>query len=68
MIEWRGGIASASIGMITSLVASDEAYATVEGRRQLGEFWLEDNRFLFADISAGDKQVSGSIRQRTHPF
>ncbi|KAG0694215.1 hypothetical protein DFH29DRAFT_1006538 [Suillus ampliporus] len=56
MTEWRGGIASASIGMITSLVASDEAYATEDGCRQLGEFWLQDNCFLFANILADDKQ------------
>ncbi|KAG2135988.1 hypothetical protein DEU56DRAFT_913078 [Suillus clintonianus] len=56
MTEWRGGITSATILMITSLVSSDKAYATEDGRRQLGEFWLQDNRFLFANISADNKQ------------
>ncbi|KAG0697350.1 hypothetical protein DFH29DRAFT_1003819 [Suillus ampliporus] len=56
MTEWRGGITSATILMITSLVSSDKAYATEDGRRQLGEFWLQDNHFLFANISADDKQ------------
>ncbi|KAG1718174.1 uncharacterized protein EDB91DRAFT_1247683 [Suillus paluster] len=35
-----GGITSASIRMITSLVTSDKAYATEDECRQLGEFWL----------------------------
>ncbi|KIK34769.1 hypothetical protein CY34DRAFT_17484 [Suillus luteus UH-Slu-Lm8-n1] len=56
MTKWWGGIASVSIGMITSLVASDKAYSTEDGCSQLGKFWLEDNCFLFANISADDKQ------------
>ncbi|KAH7918156.1 hypothetical protein BV22DRAFT_915949 [Leucogyrophana mollusca] len=55
LIEWRSGLASVSLSMVTSLVASDPKFQAPEGLRELGKFWLTDKRYLFKDISAKDK-------------
>ncbi|KIJ13943.1 hypothetical protein PAXINDRAFT_13267 [Paxillus involutus ATCC 200175] len=49
--EWRGGFASASISMIHSLINSDERFSSPQGQRDLTNFWLEGNQFLFADVA-----------------
>jgi len=55
--EWRGGFGSAAVMMITSLMAADPLYETENSRTDFAEFWLADNRFLFADIDSDNKKV-----------
>ena len=43
--------------MITSLMAADPLYETENSRTDFAEFWLADNRFLFADIDSDNKKV-----------
>ncbi|KAH7904763.1 hypothetical protein BJ138DRAFT_994608, partial [Hygrophoropsis aurantiaca] len=55
-IKWCSGITSASISMITSLVASNPQYHTANRLCEFAKFWLKDKHFLFKDVSAEDKR------------
>lgn len=44
--------------MFTSLMAADPLlYNTAASCADFASFWLEGNRFLFADVKADDKKV-----------
>lgn len=55
--EWRGGFASAAVMMFTTFVAADPLYDNEDSRADFADFWLEDNRWLFANVESDDKKV-----------
>ncbi|KAG2105105.1 uncharacterized protein F5147DRAFT_775425 [Suillus discolor] len=63
--EWRGGFGSAAVMIITSLMASDSTYETDQEHIDFAKFWLEDNRFLFSDISSDDPEAWTGMWQST---
>ncbi|KAG1871739.1 hypothetical protein DFJ58DRAFT_722473 [Suillus subalutaceus] len=55
--EWHRGFGSAAVMIITSLMASDTMYKTDQEHTKFAKFWLEDNHFLFSDVSSDDPEV-----------
>ncbi|KAG2125894.1 hypothetical protein BD769DRAFT_1668717 [Suillus cothurnatus] len=63
--EWHGGFGSAAVMIITSLMASDSTYETDQEHVDFAKFWLEDNHFLFSDISSEDPEAWTGMWQST---
>ncbi|KAG2041500.1 hypothetical protein BDR03DRAFT_979454 [Suillus americanus] len=63
--EWCRGFGSAAIMIITSLMASDTAYETDQEHIEFAKFWLEDNCFLFSDVSSDDPEAWTGMWQST---
>ncbi|KAG2090576.1 hypothetical protein BD769DRAFT_1395791 [Suillus cothurnatus] len=55
--EWRGGFGSAAVMMFTTFMAADPLYNNEDQRADFADFWLEDNRWLFANIDSDDKKL-----------
>ncbi|KAG1862089.1 hypothetical protein DFJ58DRAFT_839509 [Suillus subalutaceus] len=55
--EWHGGFGSAAVMIIMSLMASDTTYETDQEHTKFAKFWLEDNHFIFSDVSSDDPEV-----------
>jgi len=55
--EWRGGFGSAAVMMFTTFMAADPLYNNEDQHADFADFWLEDNRWLFANIDSDDKKV-----------
>lgn len=57
--EWCDGFSSAAIMMMfTSFIAADPLYDNEDSRADFSDFWLNDNRWLFANVKSDDKKVS----------
>ncbi|KAG1878617.1 hypothetical protein C8R48DRAFT_768177 [Suillus tomentosus] len=63
--ECRGGFGSAAVMIITSLMASDCTYETDQERIDFAKFWLEDNCFLFSDVTSDDPDAWMGMWQST---
>ncbi|KAG1827510.1 uncharacterized protein BJ212DRAFT_1474658 [Suillus subaureus] len=55
--EWCGGFGSAAVMMFTTFMAADLLYDNEDSRADFADFWLEDNRWLFANIESDDKKL-----------
>ncbi|KAG1807118.1 uncharacterized protein BJ212DRAFT_1485773 [Suillus subaureus] len=63
--EWHGGFGSAAVMIIMSLMASDTTYETDQEHTEFAKFWLEDNCFLFSDVSSDDPEAWSGMWQST---
>ncbi|KAG1814298.1 uncharacterized protein BJ212DRAFT_1482032 [Suillus subaureus] len=61
--EWHKGFGSATVMIITSLIASDTTYKTDQEHTKFAKFWLKDNRFLFSDVSSDDPEAWSGMWQ-----
>ncbi|KAG0698636.1 hypothetical protein DFH29DRAFT_877863 [Suillus ampliporus] len=59
--EWRGGFGSAVVMMFTTFMAADPLYNNEDQRADFADFWLEDNRWLFANVESDDKKNHGRL-------
>ncbi|KAG2132164.1 hypothetical protein BD769DRAFT_1386454 [Suillus cothurnatus] len=60
--EWHGGFGSAAVMMFTTFMAADPLYNNEDQHADFADFWLKDNRWLFANIDSDDKKMSFEVK------
>ncbi|KAG1823074.1 hypothetical protein EV424DRAFT_1346545 [Suillus variegatus] len=60
--EWCDGFSSAAIMMMfTSFIVADPLYDNEDSRADFSDFWLNDNRWLFANVKSDNKKYSAIV-------